>query len=229
MRKISPPPGLFFYLNAPRAIFSVPFFFLWSIFVLLNPSLLLHVTLCSILLSLYNKHNTNIHALGGIRTHNSSKRAAVDPRLRPRGHWDRQIRSPDPPARSDSLYRLRYPGPFPRYVCNIMYSVCRTKCALLVQLGIRLCGLNGRRRWKMSFGKNFLWIQWMIKKFKTYFSARFTNRLTDFRTALYEYMASNDRPDEWWTGNDVGEKRLWPNSSTIPAHAWRDGGKPRQT
>jgi hypothetical protein len=26
---------------------------------------------------------------GGIRTHNPSKRAAADPRLRPRGHWDR--------------------------------------------------------------------------------------------------------------------------------------------
>jgi hypothetical protein len=45
--------------------------------------------LCSILLSLYNKHNTNIHAPGGIRTNNPSKRTAVDPRLRPRGHWDR--------------------------------------------------------------------------------------------------------------------------------------------
>jgi hypothetical protein len=37
----------------------------------------------------YNKHNTNIHASGGIRTRNPSKRAAVDPRLRPHGHWDR--------------------------------------------------------------------------------------------------------------------------------------------
>ena len=27
---------------------------------------------------------------GGIRNRNSSKRAAADPRLRPRGHWDRQ-------------------------------------------------------------------------------------------------------------------------------------------
>jgi len=27
----------------------------------------------------------------GIRTHNPSKREAADPRLRPRGHWDRQI------------------------------------------------------------------------------------------------------------------------------------------
>jgi hypothetical protein len=37
----------------------------------------------------YNKHNTNIHAPGEIRTHDPSKRAAEDPRLRPHGHWDR--------------------------------------------------------------------------------------------------------------------------------------------
>jgi len=34
-------------------------------------------------------HNTHdIHAAGGIRTHNLSKRAAADLCLRPRGHWD---------------------------------------------------------------------------------------------------------------------------------------------
>jgi len=38
-------------------------------------------------------HNTrdrqiSIHTPGGIRTHNSSKRAAANPRLRPRGHCD---------------------------------------------------------------------------------------------------------------------------------------------
>ena len=32
----------------------------------------------------------NIHALGGIRTHNHSRRAAAHLRLRPRGHWDRR-------------------------------------------------------------------------------------------------------------------------------------------
>ena len=32
--------------------------------------------------------HTNIHALGGIRIHNASRRAAVDPHLRPRGHWN---------------------------------------------------------------------------------------------------------------------------------------------
>jgi hypothetical protein len=42
--------------------------------------------LCPTLLSLYNKHNTNFHASGGIRTHNPGKRAAADPRLIPRGH-----------------------------------------------------------------------------------------------------------------------------------------------
>ena len=34
----------------------------------------------------------NIHARSGIRTHDRSRRAAVDLRLRPRGHWARLIR-----------------------------------------------------------------------------------------------------------------------------------------
>ena len=33
---------------------------------------------------------TDIHAPGGIPTRNPSKRAVADPRLSPRGHWDRQ-------------------------------------------------------------------------------------------------------------------------------------------
>ena len=36
-----------------------------------------------------HSQQTNIHAPGGIRTHNPSRRAAKDLRLRPRGHWDR--------------------------------------------------------------------------------------------------------------------------------------------
>ena len=36
-----------------------------------------------------HSQQTNIQALGGIRTHDLSRRAAVDLRLRPRGHWDR--------------------------------------------------------------------------------------------------------------------------------------------
>jgi hypothetical protein len=38
---------------------------------------------------LIQQHNTNIHAPGGIRTQDPSKRASEDPRLRPHGHWDR--------------------------------------------------------------------------------------------------------------------------------------------
>ena len=37
-----------------------------------------------------HSQHTNIQALGGIRTHDRSRRAAVDLCLRPRGHWDRQ-------------------------------------------------------------------------------------------------------------------------------------------
>ena len=37
-----------------------------------------------------HSNQTDIHAPDGIQTRNRSKRAAEDPRLRPRGHWDRQ-------------------------------------------------------------------------------------------------------------------------------------------
>ena len=37
-----------------------------------------------------HSQETDIHAPGGIRARNPSKQAAEDPRLRPRGHWDRQ-------------------------------------------------------------------------------------------------------------------------------------------
>ena len=35
-------------------------------------------------------HQKNIHATGGIRTHNHSKREAADLRLRTRGHWEQR-------------------------------------------------------------------------------------------------------------------------------------------
>jgi len=59
---------------------------------LLGPNILLNTLLSNTLRlrSSLNLTNTDIHAPGGIRTHNPSKRAAADPRLRPRGHWDRR-------------------------------------------------------------------------------------------------------------------------------------------
>jgi hypothetical protein len=75
-------------MHSAGFFFVCPGFFPFDPFLYcLNP-FVLHVSLRSMLPSLYNKHNTNIHAPGGIRTHDPSKRAAVDPRLRPRGHWD---------------------------------------------------------------------------------------------------------------------------------------------
>jgi hypothetical protein len=36
-----------------------------------------------------HSQETDIHDQGGIRTYNPSKRAPIDPRLRPHGHWNR--------------------------------------------------------------------------------------------------------------------------------------------
>jgi hypothetical protein len=76
-----PPVGFFFFFACPGFFPFDPFLYC------LNP-FILHVTLRSILPSL-QQTQTNIHAPGEIRTHDPSKRAAADPRLRPRGHWDR--------------------------------------------------------------------------------------------------------------------------------------------
>ena len=38
-----------------------------------------------------HSQETDIHALGGIRTHNLSRRAAAELRLRPRGYWHRRF------------------------------------------------------------------------------------------------------------------------------------------
>jgi len=41
-------------------------------------------------LTIHNTHNRQTSmSPGGILTHNPSRRAAADPRLRSRGHWDR--------------------------------------------------------------------------------------------------------------------------------------------
>jgi hypothetical protein len=70
------------------------------VFFILIPELSPLIHFCSVLILFLPFHvtygpqpsfyNTNIHAPGGIRTHDPSKRAAEDPRLRPHGHWDRQ-------------------------------------------------------------------------------------------------------------------------------------------
>ena len=58
----------------------------------------------------HHSQETDIHATGGIRTHNPNKRAAADPCLSPRGHWDPFIQllhwNRESPNHS-ALYKLR--------------------------------------------------------------------------------------------------------------------------
>jgi hypothetical protein len=90
VRKISPPPKIFLLFSCTLLVLR-PY-----VFLCLDSS-----AFC--LLSLLITHDTNIHTPCWIRTRNPSNRSAADP-----------IRSPDPPARSKSLYRLSYRGP-PRF------------------------------------------------------------------------------------------------------------------
>jgi len=56
---------------------------------------------------------TDIHARGGIRTHNPSKPAAADTRLRPRGHWARQAHALAVPN-----IRVKQPFSYPSWMCS---------------------------------------------------------------------------------------------------------------
>jgi len=69
-----------------------------------------------------HSQQTDIHVTCGIRTHNPSKRAAAEPRLRPRGHWDRQ----DIPS---VLIILKWTGPI---TANSSLFVCSNSKTLLI-------------------------------------------------------------------------------------------------
>ena len=64
-----------------------------------------------------HSQQTNIHALGGIRTHNPSKREATDLRVRPRGLWDSLLNS----SSIHSAVRLTTgPKPLPKPALHIV-------------------------------------------------------------------------------------------------------------
>ena len=52
-----------------------------------------------------HSQQTNVHAPGWIRTHDRSRRAAADPRLRPRGYWDRLSRKVNNPRMLSERFR----------------------------------------------------------------------------------------------------------------------------
>ena len=63
-----------------------------------------------------HSQQTNLHAPGGIRTHDRSRRAAVDLRLRPCGYWDRPFNCNHSIKSCVRLYN---------YICSIDYGIQR--------------------------------------------------------------------------------------------------------
>jgi hypothetical protein len=78
---------LWLYLHSPVTSFSLLVFEVsWSHTTRHSPLDEWSIRRRDLYLTTHN--TTNIHAPGGIRTHNLSRRAAKDLRLRPCGHWD---------------------------------------------------------------------------------------------------------------------------------------------
>ena len=98
-------------------------------------------------------HNTQQKGLcpGGIRTRNPSKRSAANPRLRPLGYWDQQIRSPAGPARSVSLCRLSYRGP--QINIALLFTLADPGFILIFPQSVKQALLNTERA-------RFQMIQW---------------------------------------------------------------------
>jgi hypothetical protein len=67
---------------------------------------------------------TDIHATGEIQTHDLSRRAAADLRLRPRGHWDRH-RIYTGTAKSRTQH---YAWKFFTYTRPIIYNIFDSNC-----------------------------------------------------------------------------------------------------
>jgi hypothetical protein len=62
----------------------------------------------------HTTYTTNIQGPDGLRTHDRSRRAAVDLLLRPRGHWDRHLKlvstlNPGPPSQKQHSTRWLFP------------------------------------------------------------------------------------------------------------------------
>jgi len=102
-----------------------------------------------IYLTTHNTHNRP----GGIRTHDLSRRAAADLRLRPRGHWDRHTYIYRHIAVLDSThtpvsFNFKHKGDDEPYDCeqltelNKLYSVA--SCWIIIAICVTKCWLTFR-------------------------------------------------------------------------------------
>jgi hypothetical protein len=87
-------------------------------------------------------HTTANHASGGIRTHDRSRRAVVDLRLRPRVHWDRLTRV--------NLVGLNCNSPTPPQIPNHLYQLLRV-CGNEIKFSYSCCGAGSKERWHALF------------------------------------------------------------------------------
>jgi len=74
-----------------------------------------------------HSQETDIHAPGGIRKYTPNKRAAVDPRLRPHGHWDR-------PQNAVGVWYFIIPSQL-RIQLRTLYLAVWELCVILVMTG----------------------------------------------------------------------------------------------
>ena len=72
-----------------------------------------------------HSQETDIHAPGGIRTNNTNKRSAADPRLRPLCHWDQQ--------HSMCLSKI---------IISILYLLNKSQWSNIAVLGVDSCKIN---------------------------------------------------------------------------------------
>ena len=89
---------------------------------------------------------TNIHAPGVIRTHNLSRRAAEDLRLRPRGHWDRRLRLWTLCEYSQNTQRNNYVAYASIQICNSVPFVSCPRVRTVLQPRVSTHAVEGYDR-----------------------------------------------------------------------------------
>ena len=90
-----------------------------------------------------HSQETNFQALGGIRTHDRSRREAVDLRLKPRGHWDRLL---------VHLYNSNNKKKLRANAAIWCHKMCTVNHSTLQYIHITTQGLNGIQ-------KNYIFIK----------------------------------------------------------------------
>ena len=133
---------IFFYVATAHTVPGSPHY--WGFMITLRHSTL-DRTPCGQVISPTQRHlldniqhsqETDIHSPGGIQTHNSTKQATANPRLRPRGHWDR----------------------LSNFCCYYFYCIMHLNCPLCFATSGNLQTKWGDGMWHAMRPKTLSWI-----------------------------------------------------------------------